>query len=138
MKTKIHINQTKYMETKQHFRTLEHSGAHSDEYGVTLEEGSRHLLVDVPDGSSSVSLRTSEGKRIRLCFHPYEKGGPPQCMDVLRRDPGAGTMNLGPDNTPCPPVPTHDVKVMSGGFDLLDTQQGNLPATVTCIILKDL
>ena len=122
------------MKTKPHFKTLEHSGAHSDEYGLILDEGSHHLLVEVPDGASSVSLLTSEGKRIRLCFLPYEEGGPPQCMDVMRRDPGAGTVDLGRRI----PAPGHEVKVMSGGFDLLDTQQGSQLATVTCIILKDL
>lgn len=42
-----------------------------------------HHCIDVADGVSTISLRTSEGKLITVSLLPYNTGGPPQCADVV-------------------------------------------------------
>jgi|18_taG_2_1085343.scaffolds.fasta_scaffold32763_1 hypothetical protein len=105
----------------------------TEKFGWANESVAPHLFIDIPDGYSTLSTLTSEGKKICICFLPYEEGGAPQCVDILRRDAGGGLMDLGREDY----VPTHDVKVMSGGWDLLDTRGGDEMPTVTCILLTD-
>jgi hypothetical protein len=52
-----------------------------------------HLCVDIPDGHSTITCRTVDGRRITFAFCPYHDRGPPQCVDVqahqgqeIRRD----------------------------------------------------
>lgn len=44
--------------------------------------GGPHLCVDVPDGLFTITAKTTQGKKITFAFCPYEKGGPPQTVDV--------------------------------------------------------
>ena len=41
-----------------------------------------HLLVQVPDTISTISVRTSEGKKVTFSLIPYKDGGAPQCVDI--------------------------------------------------------
>jgi hypothetical protein len=41
-----------------------------------------HLCVEVPDGCSTITCRTSQGRKVTFSFLPYEQGGPPQCVDI--------------------------------------------------------
>ena len=42
----------------------------------------QHLCVDIPDGMSTITCRTSQGRLVTFCFVPYENDGPPQCVDI--------------------------------------------------------
>jgi hypothetical protein len=42
-----------------------------------------HLAVEIPDGMSTITCRTSQGRKVTFCFTPYEDGGPPQCVDIM-------------------------------------------------------
>jgi hypothetical protein len=54
--------------------------------GFAMFNGGKHLCVDVPDDSFTVSCRTSEGRRITFAFLPYRKDGPPQAVDIQYHD----------------------------------------------------
>lgn len=41
-----------------------------------------HFCVDIPDGHSTVTCRTSTGELLTFAFVPYEEGGAPKCVDV--------------------------------------------------------
>lgn len=56
--------------------------------GYAEFNGGDHYAFDVPDGMSTVTLRTSEGKRVTLAFMPYQSGGAPQCVDICYHDNG--------------------------------------------------
>lgn len=45
-----------------------------------------HLCVDLPDDMSTISVRTSQDKRVTFAFMPYEKGAAPQSLDIDRDD----------------------------------------------------
>lgn len=51
-----------------------------------------HECIDVKDGISTYSFRTSEGKRLTISFLPYTNGGPPQCTDIAYHDSGVDVM----------------------------------------------
>lgn len=42
-----------------------------------------HLAIEVPDGNSTLTVRTSEGKLVTFAFLSYTTGGPPQCVDLF-------------------------------------------------------
>lgn len=58
-----------------------------------------HLCVDVPKGHSTISVRTPEGRLVTFGFCPYQKGGPPQCVDVQHHTSNKAKMN---GDTACP------------------------------------
>jgi hypothetical protein len=91
-----------------------------------------HLCVDVPDGSSTISVRTSEGKQITFAFMPYSKDGAPQCVDIQHHHDGDHTMN---GDTRC----SHqDVRVFTPGGHVYSYSpskpDGKQPATLTTVI----
>jgi len=47
-----------------------------------------HLCIDIPNGGFTITVKTSEDKRITFAFQPYNHGGPPQCVDVCYHDSG--------------------------------------------------
>ena len=47
-----------------------------------------HLCIDLPDGGFTITVKTSEGKRMTFAFQPYTTGGPPQCVDICYHDNG--------------------------------------------------
>lgn len=44
--------------------------------------GGEHLMVVVPDGHSTITVRTSEGKQITFAFYPRGENLPPQGIDI--------------------------------------------------------
>jgi hypothetical protein len=58
-----------------------------------------HLCVELPDGQTTISVRTSEGKRLTIAFLPYIHGKAAQCADVCYHDSGMTTPFNGKDNT---------------------------------------
>jgi hypothetical protein len=101
--------------------------------GFAEFNGGPHLCVDVPDGMSTITARTSDGRRITFAFLEYEKGKPPQAVDIQYHD--NGTVRFNGHNR----IPTYDVLVFNGphGF-LLDSRK--LPVDqkpgITCILME--
>jgi hypothetical protein len=50
--------------------------------GFATYNGCQHLCLEIPDGMTTISARTSEGKKITFSFLPYKTDGPPQCVDI--------------------------------------------------------
>ena len=50
--------------------------------GFARFNGGNHLCVDVPDGSSTISVKLSDGRQITFAFCPYRKDGVPKCIDI--------------------------------------------------------
>jgi hypothetical protein len=57
-------------------------------YGYAEFNRNPHLCVDVPDGSFTITAKTSEGKRITFSFLPYKHDGPAKCVDIQYHDSG--------------------------------------------------
>ena len=100
--------------------------------GFAVFNGGRHLCVDVPDGSFTLSCRTSEGRRITFAFLPYEENGPPQAVDIQYHD--------------SPVLIEHDDTVLPAqsfiGFgpkrgDVRYSRHSTKPCTLLCVILSD-
>lgn len=56
-------------------------------YPATGSDAKVGLTINIPDGTSAIMLKTSEGKEVVLRCLPYKKDGPPQCIDVMAEDP---------------------------------------------------
>jgi hypothetical protein len=67
-----------------------------EEAGFAKFNGGPHLCVDVPDGHYTISVKTSEGRKITFAFCPYKKDGPAQCVDIQQHDTGKAAENGSP------------------------------------------
>lgn len=94
--------------------------------------------IQIETGESSLKLRLPCGAEFSLIFLPYEKGGSPKCMDIIRTDTRNGTVFNGETD-----VPTHDLKVFGAGPVCYDSRNDpkrhreQMPhrATVTTILI---
>ena len=50
--------------------------------GFAQFNGGEHLLVSVPDGHSTISVRLSNGRLVTFAFTPYVENGCPQGIDI--------------------------------------------------------
>jgi hypothetical protein len=62
--------------------TLAPDIAAAAEHGFATWNQGPHLCVEIPDGSSTITCRTSQGRKVTFSFVPYQQGGPPQCVDI--------------------------------------------------------
>lgn len=74
-----------------------------------------HLAVDVPRGSSTVTIRTPEGRRLTVALLPYTEGGEPECADVVYH---SGDTTSWDGKT----LPVQDVVMMHGGYTGYDSR----------------
>lgn len=59
--------------------------SHADQVekrGFAQFNGGPHLCVEVPDGTSTITCRTRDGRLITFSFVPYKTDGPPECVDI--------------------------------------------------------
>jgi len=75
-----------------------------------------HLCVDLPDGNQTITVRTSEGKKVTMAFLPYKTGGPAQCVDVAYASKGTSINNGGRE------VETFDTVVFTVGNQVFDSR----------------
>ena len=101
----------------------------NDKEFATCNQPAPHLFVEVPDGTSTISCLTSDGKKVCIAFLPYEPKGPPKCVDIMRRDDGRGAHPERPE------ILMHDVKVFSAGGTLYHNRKGE--ATITSVLLDE-
>ena len=59
---------------------------HANLIGFSSYNNGPHLCVEVPDGSFTISARTSSGKNITFSFLPYKTDGEPKCVDVYQHN----------------------------------------------------
>lgn len=45
-----------------------------------------HIAVEIPDGMTTITCRTSQGQKVTFSFIPYKEGGPPQCVDIMHHN----------------------------------------------------
>ena len=50
--------------------------------GYAKFNGGDHLCVDIPDGHYTITVKTSEGRKITFAFCPYKAGKPARCIDI--------------------------------------------------------
>lgn len=102
-----------------------------------------HVCIDVPDGDTTFSFRTSTGKLVTVDFVPYEEGGVPQCIDIKEhhRDPDRfvkGDMSANDHYT-------QDVVVFGKGptcyrnvsYDVRENDERPKPTLITLLIDQD-
>lgn len=58
----------------------------AQEAGFATFNNQPHLCIDIPDGSHTITVRTSEGKKVTFAFQSYTEGGAPQCVDIVREN----------------------------------------------------
>jgi hypothetical protein len=70
-----------------------------------------HLCVELPDGHNTISVRTSDGKRITFAFivTSWPPGGPADCVDIVYHD--SGSTRSSPNGGA---LPTFDVIIDAG------------------------
>jgi hypothetical protein len=93
-----------------------------------------HLCVEVPDGLSTISVRTSNGHMLTFAFCPYEDGNPPRCVDIVSHANGTTAKNGDRD------VPTFPVAVRSGvtgGVLFSGSATATIPPTCVTIQIPD-
>ena len=44
------------------------------------------LPIDIPDGDFTVSVKTSDGRRVTFFFGAYRRGAPPRFVDIQYHD----------------------------------------------------
>lgn len=116
---------TKYAKT-----TVEPTPEAAEAAGFAAFNGNPHLCVELPDGGFTITVKTTEGKRITFAFQPYETGGPPQCVDVCYHDDGATVMNGGEA------LPVFDAIHFAAGKMPYDTRDdGNGKAGIICVLM---
>lgn len=92
-----------------------------------------HLCVDAPDGNFTITVRTSEGKKVTFAFCPYCDGGPAQCVDVMHHTSGATIPNGDAD------IPTQEIIAFSVGRDAFrSTLKDDKPVTTLTVLLRTL
>jgi len=90
-----------------------------------------HLCVDAPDGTFTISVKTSEGKRVTFSFLPYKTDGAPQCVDICFHD--NGTTNERNGHT----VPTFDIIAFANGRDVVDSRKlgPDMKPGIVCVLM---
>lgn len=56
--------------------------ASAEKLGFATWNPGPHLCVEIPDGCSTITCRTSQGRKVTFSFVHYKEGGPPQCVDL--------------------------------------------------------
>jgi len=119
----------------------------AEDAGYAVFNRGPHICVDIPDGNSTVTCRTSTGELLTFAFVPYEDGGPPKCVYVHHRtakrvfcerpfgEPGAHTQELRPASPG--ERPAMNVICFSGGRDAYRSVDGAdaAPTTLVGILL---
>lgn len=59
-----------------------------------------HVCIDVPNGVTTFSFKTEEGKRLTISFLPYITGGYPQCADIAYHDSGVDVITKSKEPMP--------------------------------------
>lgn len=93
-----------------------------------------HLMVEAPPegGSFTVTVKTSDGKRVTFGFQAYHAGGPQKCVDVLYHDSGKSKNNGGSD------LAAFDIFLASGGSTPYDSRKNpEQPVTLAIVLLGD-
>jgi len=93
---------------------------------ATFSKEGEHIAIEIPDGINTITVKTSEGKKITFCFLPYFDGGSPQCVDI--RNDHNGEMMEG--------HPLQDVRAFSLGttpFSSEDLKESQV--TLTSVVL---
>jgi hypothetical protein len=50
--------------------------------GFAQFNNGEHLVVNLPDGPRTISVRLSDGRQVTFAFIPYVEGGIPRCIDI--------------------------------------------------------
>ncbi len=51
------------------------------------------LPLDIPDGDFTISMKTSDGRRMTIFFGAYRRGAPPRFVDIQYHDNGTVISN---------------------------------------------
>lgn len=79
------------------------------ELGFATFNNVPHIPITLPDGNTTITVKTSEGHHITLAFLEYTKGGPPQCVDICHHE-GEIKKNVNGDDAPAQHIMTTDTK----------------------------
>lgn len=89
-----------------------------------------HLCVDAPDGDCTITVKTSDGRRITFAFLSYTKGGPADCVDVIYPDNGAQE-GFGSSK-----VDTFDVLCFGRGRTVFDSRKAEHKPCVVSVLIE--
>jgi len=114
-----------------------------------------HLAVDLPDGWSTITARTSAGERITFAFMSYKNEGPPQCVDIVHHGPtftlkefdGDGKTRhkyqpqnvrlFGWGNTVYSSDDTYDKAIVMNDSEFQETTDEERPPVLTCVLFEE-
>lgn len=98
--------------------------------GYAVFNNGPHVCVDVPDGHSTITCRTSAGELVTFAFVPYAANSPPACVDVHHKTAQRTYAQAGDE------LPAMNVICFSGGRDAYRSVEfpGHPPAVPTTLV----
>lgn len=119
--------------------------------GYAVFNRGQHVCIDVPNGHSTITCRTSTGELLTFAFIPYAENGAPACVDVHHKtakrtfesrdfDDPASINSAVERNPAADEVPAMNVICFSGGNDAYRSvgfpgHRAALPTTLVGILL---
>lgn len=110
-------------------------GNHNDATakGYAAFNQGNHVTIDVPDGQTTYSFRTSDGKRMTVCFLPTKSvDGVPGCVDIAYHGTEADPTKDWRGH------PAFEMLVFSNTKTPYDSRKESHPANIAVILLEDL
>ena len=96
-----------------------------------------HVTIEIPDGQTTYSFRTTEGKRLTVCFLPYRDGEAPQCADIAYNGTEAAPTKDANGHQAFELLAFGKLKSGSRG-DQFDTRKQPHPANIACVLMEDI
>ena len=88
-----------------------------------------HHCIEIPDGMTTLSCRTSDGRKVTFCFLPYKDGEPPQCVDIEHHHGNPERQRLNGD------IPLNEQRVILFGPPQLNEHRND--ATLVTLVIKE-
>lgn len=77
-----------------------------------------HKVLDLPDGDFTLSMKTSDGRRVTLSFQPYSANGTARFIDIQFHDRGTSIPNANGGQSPT----FNAFAITKGGRHIVDTR----------------
>ncbi len=94
-----------------------------------------HVCIDVPDGQTTYSFRTSDGRRLTVCFLLARDGNPPEICDIAYHGKEGDTANRDNRNHQAFETITFGERPHSPGIQF-DTRTQSHPASIVCVLME--
>lgn len=113
------------------------SAADAELKGFASFNNGDHLCFEIPDGHTTISVRTSEGKLVTFAFVPYKADGPPQCVDVHHKTGGPCEVNKFGGRAGDVVEHQRVIAFSGGGTAYRSSTSDKLPCSLITVVLTD-